>query len=382
MSEEIERLRRVEEQFQAFVTCAPIGIVSSHLDGRVFEANDTYLEMIGFTREELKDGGIRWSDLTPPEWSKAHEAAIEEARLKGRCKAFEKEYVTREGKRIPILVGFALVGPTREETLAFTIDLSAQKQAEAEVRRLNAELEERVATRTIELEAANRELEAFCYAVSHDLRAPLRSIDGFAYALIQDYEEKLDDEGREFIGRIRSSSKRMDELISALLSLSRITTTELDRQDVNLSELAYGAFSDLQLANPQRNISLSIQPDMIVKGDRRMLQAVLDNLLNNAVKFSSNQPSAEIVFGREGLVGPFFVRDNGVGFDMTQSSKLFQPFERLHSPKEFAGSGIGLATVHRIIRKHGGKIWAEAEVDKGATFYFTLTPEAARDRTK
>ena len=382
MSDDIVKLRRTEEQFQAFVTCAPIGIASSYLDGRVFDANDAYLDMIGYTREELMAGNVRWDDLTPTEWLPLDHAAIEEATAHGRCRAFEKEYITRDGKRIPILVGFALVGPTREEALAFTVDLSAQKLAEAEVRRLNAELEERVATRTVELEAANKELEAFCYAVSHDLRAPLRSIDGFAYALLQDYEDKLDDEGREFVGRIRSASKRMDELISALLVLSRLTISELDHQEVPISELALAIVAELEHANPLRSICFVIQPDLIVIGDRRMLRSLLENLLSNAVKFSAGKSDVKVEFGREGQDGPFYVKDNGVGFDMSQSSKLFQPFERLHSPKEFTGSGIGLATVHRIVRKHGGRIWADAQVDQGATFYFTFTPYSAKDRKR
>ena len=374
MPDKMHQLMRTKERFEAFVSSAPIGIASSHIDGRVFEANDTYLDLIGYTRAELEEGKVLWTDLTPKELVYRDREAIEEAVRTGRSHAFEKEYIRKDGSHLPILIGFAIVGPDRDEALTFVIDMTGQKSAEAEVRRLNTELEARVASRTAELEASNKELEAFCYAVSHDLRAPLRSIDGFAYALLQDYEDKLDDDGKDFIGRIRAASKRMDELISALLSLSRLTTTELDRQTVNLSELAEAVTSDLMHANPNRSIEFSIEPNLLVQGDRRTLRAVLDNLLNNAVKFTVNQEVAKISLEFDKSVSAFAVRDNGVGFEMEQSSKLFQPFERLHSPREFSGSGIGLATVYRIIRKHGGHIWAHAEINKGAEFFFTLVP--------
>jgi len=234
------------------------------------------------------------------------------------------------------------------------------------------ELEARVALRTAELAASNKELEAFCYAVSHDLRAPLRSIDGFAYALMQDYGSKLDEDGVEFIDRIRSAAKRMDDLISALLSLSRLTTVEMEPQTIEVSELAHEVVSELNQRYADRPPAVSIQSCLTVRGDRRMLRAVLENLFGNAFKFSASVPHPKIEFGLHEEQGCFYVRDNGVGFDMTQSSKLFQPFERMHGPREFPGSGIGLATVLRIVRKHGGTVRAEAEVGKGATFYFTL----------
>ncbi len=372
MSVEFERLKQAEERFLAFSKSAPIGLITSHLDGRVLDANDALLKMIGYTHEDLQAGLIRWDNLTPTDQLHIDVAAIEEAKKSGSSAAYEKEYITKSGSRIPVLIGFVLVGVNHEEALAFVVDLSSQKKAEAEIRRLNSELEERVAERTSELAAANRELEAFCYSVSHDLRAPLRSIDGFAFALLQDYEDKLDADGVEFIGRIRNSSKRMDELISALLSLSRLTTTPLERQQVDLSLMADAVVAEIRLHNPVRNIEFDIERDLVVSGDPRMLRAVLDNLLGNAAKFSGYKESSLISFGRKVPKGPFCIKDNGVGFDMAQSEKLFKPFERLHSPREFTGSGIGLATVQRIVHKHGGRIWAEAEVNEGATFYFTL----------
>jgi len=366
------RIQRAEERLQAFVDFAPIGMIFSHLDGRVLEANDAFLSLIGFTREDLQSGEIHWDRLTPAEYLPLDYAAIAEAKETGRSRTYEKEYLTKSGTRVHVLLGFILVGPTRDEAVAFIVDITAQNQAEEEVRRLNAELEERVKRRTTEIEATNRELEAFCYSVSHDLRAPLRSIDGFAYALFQDYEAKLDSDAIDFINRIRGSAKRMDELISALLALSRLTRVELDEEKVDLSELAESVAAEIVQQFPDREILITVQPQMTVRADRRMLCVVIDNLIGNAIKFTSKAPKAVIAVGLDKDTGAFFVKDNGVGFNMEESSKLFQPFERLHSPKDFNGSGIRLATVQRIVRKHGGNIWAEAEMDKGATFFFTL----------
>ena len=366
------RVPRVDERLRTFVDFAPIGMVFSHSDGRIFEANRAFLDLVGYTREELVNGDIHWDSLTPEEFLHLDYAAIAEAKESGFSRTYEKVYLTKQGERVPILVGFILVGPTRDEAVAFVVDLTAQKSAEEEAHRLNTELEHRVVVRTMELELANRELEAFCYSVSHDLRAPLRSIDGFAYALTQDYGDKLDSDATDFISRIRASAKRMDELISALLALSRLTRIELAQESVDLSEMGEAVAIDLRHQNPERNLQISIQPNLTVKADRRMLRVILDNLIGNAVKFSAKNPEPRVALGKDPSSGAFYVRDNGVGFDMKESSKLFQPFERLHSPREFAGNGIGLATVQRIVRKHGGRIWAHSEVDKGTTFFFTL----------
>ena len=366
------RVPRVDERLRTFVDFAPIGMVFSHSDGRIFEANRAFLDLVGYTREELVNGEIHWNSLTPKEFLHLDYAAIAEAKESGFSRTYEKMYLTKQGFRVPILVGFILVGPTRDEAVAFVVDLTAQKKAEDEAHRLNTELEQRVVMRTMELELANRELEAFCYSVSHDLRAPLRSIDGFAYALTQDYGDKLGSDATDFISRIRASAKRMDELISALLALSRLTRLELDQESVDLSEMGETVAAELRHQNPERNLQINIQPNLTVKADRRMLGVVLDNLIGNAVKFTAKNSDPRVAFGKDPTSGAFYVRDNGVGFDMKESSKLFQPFERLHSPREFSGNGIGLATVQRIVRKHGGKIWAHSEVDKGSTFFFTL----------
>ncbi len=244
-----------------------------------------------------------------------------------------------------------------------------------ETQRQNAELESRVNERTAELEATNKELEAFSYSVSHDLRAPLRTIDGFSRAVLEDYAQVLDDEGRSYLNRVRAATQQMAQLIDDLLKLSRVTRTEMHRDDVDLSAMARDIAATLQRTQPERQAQITIDKDMIVRGDTRLLNVVLTNLLGNAWKFTEGKQNAEIRLGKMERDGKkiYFVPDNGAGFDMAYAHKLFGAFQRLHSDSEFKGSGIGLATVQRIIRRHGGQVWAEGEVGQGAGFYFTLS---------
>jgi PAS domain S-box-containing protein len=244
-----------------------------------------------------------------------------------------------------------------------------------ETKKLNEELEQRVIRRTAELKAANKELEAFAYSVSHDLRAPLRGIDGFSQAILEDYGDRLDDTGRDYLHRVRAGSQRMAQLIDDLLKLSRVTRGEMFRVPVNLSEMAQGIAEELRRIGPERRVEFIIAPDMLVEADRQLIGVLLDNLLGNAWKFTGKVSAARIEFGV--MAQPdkwpiYFVRDNGAGFDMTYGDKLFGAFQRLHSAFEFPGTGIGLATVQRVINRHGGRIWADGTVDQGATFYFTL----------
>ena len=257
---------------------------------------------------------------------------------------------------------------------AYEAEHEARRLAETsadQVRLLNADLEERVRLRTAELEATNRELEAFSFSVSHDLRAPLRTVDGFSLALEEDYRESLDVNGRDFIRRIRNGVQRMGQLIDTLLQLSRITRAELNNEVFNISLLASSVAEQLRAENPDRDLEFIIQPDLVLDADPRMVRIALENLLGNSVKFTANVPKAVIEFGR-GAAGEFYIRDNGAGFDMQYAGKLFTAFQRLHGDKDFKGSGIGLATVARVIHRHHGTISAEAAVGSGATFRFTL----------
>jgi two-component system, sensor histidine kinase and response regulator len=225
-----------------------------------------------------------------------------------------------------------------------------------------------------DLEHKNRELESFSYAVSHDLRAPLRRIDSFSRALLESQGDRLDETGRKFLDRVREASQHMSQLIDDVLYLSRVTRAELRDQDVDLSELATILLARLQEGEPDRSIELKIRPGVIVSGDGQLLRIALQNLLENAWKFTVRESRPRIEFGVTQTSGEptYFVRDNGAGFDMTYGGRLFGPFQRLHSQHEFPGSGIGLATVQRIIHRHGGRVWAEGLVEQGATFYFTL----------
>jgi two-component system, sensor histidine kinase and response regulator len=253
----------------------------------------------------------------------------------------------------------------------FNMTREVKEQAEA-ISAVNMELEaqiNKVNRLNRELENINRELESFSYSVSHDLRAPLRSISGFSQALMEDYEDKLDEQGKEYLHWIETSCKQMGELIDGLLQLARLTSTPMERFTVNISELAHEISQQLIQSDPERNVKFSIQPNLVVQADRRLVRILLENLLNNAWKFTRLQQTGSIIVGSRD--GAFFVSDNGVGFNMEYVDQLFQPFHRLHGD-EFEGEGIGLATVRRIVHRHSGKIWVESTPKQGTTFYFTL----------
>jgi signal transduction histidine kinase len=250
------------------------------------------------------------------------------------------------------------------------------KTSNAEVLRLNAELERRVAERTAQLEYTNQELEAFCYSVSHDLRAPLRSIDGFSQALVEDFPHEVPEEARRYLARIRSATQRMAQLIEDLLNLSRVSRGELQRQDIDVTETARQVVAELRQRDPGRAVETSVWDGMRAHADGRLVRTALENLLGNAWKFTGRCEAPRIEVGAlaDGGRATFFVRDNGAGFDMAYADKLFGAFQRLHAASEYAGTGIGLATVQRIVYRHGGRVWADARPGKGAVFYFTLEP--------
>jgi PAS domain S-box-containing protein len=275
---------------------------------------------------------------------------------------------------------FARARILRDETgspvrsIGAIVDVTERKRAELEVIRMNSQLEERILFRTIELEASNKELAAFAYSVSHDLRAPLRGIDGWSLALLDDYGAQLDHQALEYLTRVRSETQRMGNLIDHMLLLSRVTRDDIRRVPVDLTALAHQISTKLLEDDPERLAEFVIAPQLAVVGDVRLLNIALTNLFSNALKFTGKQPKARIEFGKleKDAVTVFYIRDNGVGFNMAHARNLFGAFQRLHKTSEFPGTGIGLAIVQRVIERHGGRVWAESLVNSGATFSFTL----------
>lgn len=345
-------------------------------EGRLVFLNDYWSELSGFAIDQSRMRSL-CDFLHPDDRARARdalrgllrdEADAWSGELRLRTHAGEIRWIGVDCRRVLDRDG----GGT---WIAGTLDdISSRKVAELSLRNLNQELEARVRARTAELEAANSELEAFSYSVSHDLRAPLRAIDGFARILAEEAGERLETHEREHLARIRSAAERMAVLIDAMIDLASVTRQPLQRETVDLSKLAEAVIRELHAESPEREVAVEITRDLVVNADPALMHVLLDNLLRNAWKFTSRTPDARIRFGarREGGRIVFQVEDNGAGFDMHYANKLFKPFQRLHAQHEFPGTGIGLATIHRIVGRHDGRIWVDAQPGAGARFSFVL----------
>ncbi len=371
----MEEALRQEQRFSKSVldNLPEIFYLFTYPENRFRLSNKQVETLLGFNAEEIHDRHV--TEWFAPEYRDAILKAIDEVMENGQS-SIEAPLLAKDGHQIPFfLTGAKFEVNDQSYFMGIGMDLTERKKAEKELEKYHEHLEELVRERTIHLEASNKELEAFSYSASHDLRAPLRSIEGFSQALLEDYRDKLDIQGKDYLTRIKTATRRMADLIEDMLQLSRITRMEMNIEKVNLTLIARSVMSELQKSQPRRHVEISIADSLEDTADLRLMRIVLDNLLSNAWKFTERQAKAKIEFGLlKSEVGEkvYFIRDNGAGFDMAYSDKLFAPFQRLHADDEFPGTGIGLATVRRIINRHGGKVWAEGEIDKGATFYFSL----------
>ncbi|WP_433796280.1 sensor histidine kinase [Actinoplanes sp. CA-252034] len=366
-------------QLQKLIDNTESNIYMKRVDnGQYLLVNKEWERLFGVTRDQvinMTDHGVFPAALA--DQLRANDLRVAAA---GRTVQYEETADGVDGVRTYISVKFPVLGTDGEPyaVCGISTDITERKRAEDEIRRLNTGLETRVRQRTAELEASNKELDAFAYSVSHDLRAPLRSLHGFSDALLEDYADVLDDVGKDYLNRLQRNVGRMGRMIDDLLNLSRATRADLERREVDLTAMSQDILTELRAADPSRDVTLVVPDDLTAEGDPHLLRLALQNLLANSWKFTVRRPAATIEVGRTVRDGEdfLFVRDDGVGFDMTYAGKLFDAFQRLHTTSDFEGSGIGLAIVARVVRRHGGRIVAEGEIDHGATFYFNLLSTA------
>ncbi len=372
-----ERKKMEELRFRlaAIVDSSDDAIIGRTLEGVITSWNRGAEQIFGYSAEEVI--GKSMALLLPPGARDEQSHILERLARGERIEPFDTVRRTKDGRNLDVSVA---VSPIRD---AAGNVVGAAKVARDITERKR--FEESLARAKERAEGASHELEAFSYSVAHDLRGPLRGIDGFSQALLEDYSDRLGAQGREYLGRVRDAAQHMAQLINDLLMLSRVTRAELHRDRFDLTSLARATAIRLHGSDPERQVELAIADGLVADGDSRLMSILLENLLGNALKFTAKVASARIELGsipEPGQPLTYFVRDNGAGFDMAYAAKLFGVFQRLHAPTEFEGTGIGLATVQRIVRRHGGRIWAEGEVDHGATFYFTLADKESVDEQR
>lgn len=375
---DVTGMRRTEKALQdaetifskAFRSSATILLITKLADGRFIEVNDSFERSLGYQRSEAMAGEISWLHI----WDSQEERAryLQLIQDQGEVHDLEVKLRTKSGVIVVGLLSGEILDFNGEKCLLSQInDITERKRTAQEVEVLHTDL----AARAYELEIANQELEAFSYTVSHDLRKPLTTISGYCQVILDLCSTRLDSQCQDFIHEILNGTTRMNELIDTLLEYSRATYSKVVREDVDLSQLATEVALELEISEPQRQVTFRIEQGMSDQGDSKLLRVVLENLLGNAWKYSAHNPEACIEFGSKKMKEKrvYFIRDNGIGFEESSAAGLFTAFKRLPGAEHFKGFGVGLATVERIIKSHGGRIWAEGEKGKGATFYFTVS---------
>ena len=395
-------LQLSQERINSFIRSNLIGILFGDTAGGVDEANDEYLRIIGYSREELTAGLIRWDRITPPEYLERDRQGIAEARAKGSCTPYEKEYVRKDGSRISVLIGYILLGAAKTEAVAFILDITKRKQAEKLLQQTNDELEQRVRSRTAELasvnaslkaeiaerrekerqlslaaselKTSNRALQDFAYVASHDLQEPLRKIRTFGGRLQVKYAEELGETGRDYLGRMQNAAERMQNLIRDLLSYSRITTKVRPFVATDLNQIAREVLSDLETAIEQSQAEITVGQLPTLEADPLQMRRLLQNLIGNALKFHQpdTTPTIEVAGVTASTSIELQVKDNGIGFDEKYLDRIFTPFQRLHGRWEYEGTGMGLAICRKIVERHGGTLTARSYLGRGTTFIITL----------